>query len=121
MAGIFRATTPRGDKVELIDNRLSSEDLKLIIDIAGQRIVINLFSNSMTIHSDTPVEATDKPFSLPFQSEVTAPLVDQILTCGTCDLTTLSESLLAHRPMLEGFTRHLHKILNRVVEKVPIT
>jgi hypothetical protein len=121
LAGIVRATTSRGDKVKLIDNRLCSEDLKLIIEFGKQKITINPFSKSMTIYSDEPAEVTDKPFSLPFQSEVTAPLVDQILTCGSCGLTTLRDSLLTHRPMLEGFTRHLNKVLDKPVERVPIT
>jgi predicted dehydrogenase len=48
-----------------------------------------------------PVETTT--FRLPYQSEMTGVIADQLLTSDTCDLTPFAESVAAHVPLLNLF------------------
>ncbi len=49
---------------------------------------------------------------LPFQSELTGSLADQILTSGSCDLVVYEESSLAHIPLLFEFSKYAGQIIN---------
>jgi hypothetical protein len=46
-------------------------------------------------------------FSLPYQSQMTGPLAEQILGTGSCPLTPYAESTTLHIPLLKAFGRHL--------------
>ena len=58
---------------------------------------------------------------LNFQSELTAPLVEQILQEGSCDLPTLVESMAQHRPFLNALMKHWNKSQGCHDFVVPIT
>ena len=56
-----------------------------------------------------------------YQSERTAPLVDSILSTGTCDLPDLSASTRLHRILLGGLLKHWKATAGEENESVPIT
>lgn len=56
-----------------------------------------------------------------FQSELTAGIVDTILTSGTCDLPTLKESAELHRVFIRGMQEHWQQAGNPQATVVPIT
>lgn len=58
---------------------------------------------------------------LTFQSVLTAPLVEQILTAGRCDLPSLAESAAQHRPFLDSLLQHCNHNQSREDLAVPIT
>ena len=58
---------------------------------------------------------------LSFQSALTAPLVEQILTAGRCDLPSLAESAAQHRPFLDSLLQHWNHSKSREDMVVPIT
>jgi hypothetical protein len=58
---------------------------------------------------------------LSFQSALTAPLVDRILSTGCCDLPTLEESAAQHRPLLQALLEHWNCSQGRQDFSVPIT
>lgn len=58
---------------------------------------------------------------LSFQSALTAPLVEQILTSGRCDLPSLTDSTAQHRPFLEALLKHWNHTQSREDLAVPIT
>lgn len=58
---------------------------------------------------------------LSFQSALTAPLVEQILTAGRCELPTLAESAAQHRPFLDALLQHWNHSQSREDLSVPIT
>ena len=58
---------------------------------------------------------------LSFQSVLTAPLVEQILTSGCCDLPTLADSASQHRPFLDALLKHWNHSQSRDDLAVPIT
>lgn len=58
---------------------------------------------------------------LSFQSALTAPLVEQILTAGCCKLPSLAESAAQHRPFLDALLQHWNHSQSREDLAVPIT
>lgn len=61
------------------------------------------------------------PGRLPFQSEVTHHLVDQIFSTGRCELPALSASAEIHRVFLDAMLRHWRKTVDAAATRVPIT
>lgn len=45
-------------------------------------------------------------FRLPYQSEMTGTIAEQLLNAGQCDLTRFDESVAAHLPLLRAFAAH---------------
>ena len=58
---------------------------------------------------------------LSFQSALTAPLVEQILTAGRCELPSLADSAAQHRPFLDALLQHWNHSQTREDLAVPIT
>jgi hypothetical protein len=61
------------------------------------------------------------PGRLPFQSEVTPHLVNQILSTGRCELPTLAISAEIHRVFLDAMLCHWRKTVDETATSVPIT
>jgi hypothetical protein len=55
------------------------------------------------------------------QSELTAPVVDEILTLGRCDLPSLGVSIAQHEPLLDALREHWNANMPRQLDHVPIT
>ena len=58
---------------------------------------------------------------LSFQSALTAPLVEQILTIGHCELPSLADSAAQHRPFLDVLLQHWNHSQSREDLAAPIT
>ncbi len=56
-----------------------------------------------------------------YQSERTAPLVQEILLDGRCGLTAMAESVALHRPLLEALIDHWNGVTGETGSLVPIT
>ena len=74
-------------------------------------------SNSQAIAPD----GHSFPGRLEYQSEMTARLVETILNTGCCQLPTLDQAVLLHRPFLNALITHWNQSQNRIDSKVPIT
>ena len=61
------------------------------------------------------------PGQLSFQSALTAPLVEQILTFGRCELPSLADSAAQHRPFLDALLQQWNHSQNRHDLAVSIT
>jgi hypothetical protein len=61
------------------------------------------------------------PGRLPYQSEVTSMLIDQILSTGRCELPTLDISAEIHRVFLHAMLDHWRKTVDAAAACVPIT
>lgn len=66
-------------------------------------------------------EADIKPFSMPYQSELTAPVVKTIIETGTCTLSSYAESAAVHIPLIEALMRHVKAVVDPKLDYVPIT
>lgn len=58
---------------------------------------------------------------LPYQSEMTGPLVDEILATGGCQLTSLKTSVATHRVYIQAMLQHWRDHHNPQATFVPIT
>ena len=58
---------------------------------------------------------------LPYQSEMTGPLVDEILATGMCQLASLETSVSAHRLYIQAMLQHWRYHHNPQATLVPIT
>lgn len=64
----------------------------------------------------------EKTFTMPFQSQLTNIVVDEILSSGNCALTTYEESSHLHILFLNNLLAHLRKINNdNTITECPIT
>jgi len=59
--------------------------------------------------------------SLELQSDMTGPMIEKILTKGTCELPTFKESLKQHEVFLEAMLKHWNRSNNCNDKLVPIT
>lgn len=66
-------------------------------------------------------DGLDLPGRLPFQSEVSATLVESILENGTCELPTLKESAEVHRVFIRSMLEHWKYSVDGCATAVPIT
>lgn len=62
-----------------------------------------------------------KPFSIPYQSQLTHLVVQKILDTGQCDLASYDDSWKIHIPFLEALSAHLRKINYSEGDICPIT
>lgn len=58
---------------------------------------------------------------LPYQSQMTGKIMDQILKTGTCGLTSFEDSVNLHLPLLAMFNNHLSSIRGERIDVCPIT
>jgi hypothetical protein len=66
-------------------------------------------------------DGLEVPGRLPFQSEVTAELVESILQNGHCMLPSLDDSIALHRVFLRGMLGHWKSTVDAASTYVPIT
>jgi predicted dehydrogenase len=60
-------------------------------------------------------------FKLYYQSELTHRLVEEIIETGNCGLTSIEESYLIHKPLLQSLAEHLEKLTGKRYSSCPIT
>jgi hypothetical protein len=60
-------------------------------------------------------------FKLYYQSELTHRLVEELIETGNCGLTSIEESYLIHKPLLQSLTEHLEKLIGKRYSSCPIT
>jgi hypothetical protein len=73
--------------------------------------------NGTVVHTD----GTEMPGRLAYQSEMAAPLVDEILDTGDCKLPTLYESVAIHRLFIDAMLGHWQRHSDSAATFVPIT
>ena len=122
LGGELRATSHRGDTLTLIDRRDHGKDLKMSIWFDGMVIEADQMEGRACEHPNgRREEAICRVFSTPLQSALTSIQVEEILKSGTSHLSSLNESYLLHKPLLEAFNRHLSEISNQQTPICPIT
>ncbi len=123
LGGYLIGQSSRGDFISLVDYK-TEIGISFSLNIVGKNF--EYFINEMDgvlIHSSKKNhwEVKKDLFKVPFQSELTHLAVQDILEKGICSLTTLKESSLIHRPMLDAFNQHLSSINQKWGIICPIT
>jgi len=120
--GKLYAQTSRGDNLKIIDKRNNKTDLTISLENDEKIIIINQTKALYTLKLKDNLQSTiNHPFRIPFQSELTAKQVEQILTTGDSYLPSIEESSVLHKPMIDAFNFHLSSILNQQISVCPIT
>lgn len=120
LKGRLKIYTSRGDTLELNDKDKYDENLK--ISISNSSIKFNIFEgDGLVIRDKSNNKTHEEKISIPFQSELTCSIVDQILDSGESDLTPYEECMQYHVPMLDAFNEHFSLVTGKDVEICPIT
>jgi|TARA_B100001971_G_scaffold84490_1_gene77746 predicted dehydrogenase len=120
--GTLVATTSRGDELVFNDDKESVQPSIWKISSDNHCYTIKQSEGKVvSAHKEKGWVTKEEPFSIPYQSELTHIAIQQILDSGKCDLTTLNESFLLHKPMLESFIQHLSSITGDEHKKCSIT
>ena len=123
LGGELRGESQRGDCLTLIDRRDAKMPLQMWICFSGVVIKIDQAKGlALEYPENRREQVKEQSFHFPQQSELTSIQAQEILQTGNSQLTTIEESYLLHKPMLEAFNRHVHGIQNEQVQGVcPIT
>ena len=116
--------TLRGDTLEIIDDNTADNYSSSLMyyEIGKQKIKINQLEGYCIIsNKNNSKDSIKMPFQMPLQSELTGKQAEYILKTGTSCLTSLEESYLLHKPMLNAFNTHISSILKKPVTVCPIT
>ena len=96
-------------------------------------MIINIQSenNSISIHeyAETAImfnrgnnwRAEQTGLTIPYQSQLTGPLFEELISSDTCNLTLFEESVKIHVPMIEAFLGHYQRAIGREEDSCPIT
>ena len=121
LRGKFFAMTNRGDILELIDqDTFSVEDLKITIKTEKEKLIIDE-NKKVFIRNRFNLGVNKMSIDIPLQSQMTGRIVDQIIDTKKSDLTSFSECMRYHVPMLNSFNCHFSQVLGETIEICPIT
>ena len=120
--GRLTGVNSRGDSLDLICK--DEEEGPVTIEIQNGPEIFTLVTNFVDhfdFKSSNELASRLGKVSLPYQSEMTHIWINDILTKGSCDLPTYSNSMNLHLELINAFTEHLKKITGKEVDACPIT
>ena len=104
----------------LNDSDKYNENLK--ISISNGSMQFNIYEGQgMIVKHTSDNERQEEKISIPFQSDLTGSIVDQILDTGESDLTPYDECMQYHVPMLDAFNAHISILTGKLETECPIT
>ncbi len=120
--GTLQGCTKKGNTFELTSH-FDSKDIHSIQTIESKNKIctINFLQNELIMYDKKNQSKTVEKCIIPFQSELTHNLVNELLDFGTCPLSTLEESYVFHKLMLESFQNHLKDVTGNDYNSCPIT
>ena len=119
--GTLAGRSERCNQILLTSSR--SWDAPTVIEIRSENTIAIVHETGI-MHISRKSEGwttTEIPFHVPFQSELTATLINTLLNTGTCNLTSYAESEKLHIPLLNAFMRHMRSLSENEVTSCPIT
>ncbi len=112
-----------GPEFELIcDNSDGAISFCVEVETKNKSIVIDEMKHVVTVLDKGRNESKELEFRQPYQSELTGPLIDQIIETGEADLTKFSESMQLHKPFIKAaYELYESKYEENTQKMVPIT
>jgi predicted dehydrogenase len=106
----------------LLPGKGVSTGLTIRFEYDGGNIIIDEAKGRALFHNGNE-DSSDviEHFTIPYQSDSTAVMLESLLTGGKCMLTTLEESYALHAPFLEALTKHYNVITGSESRVCPIT
>lgn len=124
ITGIMIARFANGSVLTLSSQQNSSERVHFTIVKGGVTICLNETDNFMRVY-DTELDliksANEKTFKIPYQSELTSVVVEDILLTSNCGLTTFEESVTLHLPLINSLQLFFKNNYDHELQYCPIT
>ena len=122
LRGKLRVNTGKGDYMDLIDTD-SLEHAFSIIKIESDDISFEITeSKKLLLYTNGKIDTVQKKrIDIPYQSDLTGSIVNQILTKGESDLISFEASSKIHKPLLNAFNNHLFEVTGKKYDRCPIT
>lgn len=119
--GIMEGDFESGCRIELECGKSSkNSDYEIKLEMEDGYLCIQELSGHAVLKKGELMRTFD--FKMPFQSELTGPMIDQILHEGRCGLTTFKESMALHRPFIQASYNSYAKRFGENEKKiVPLT
>jgi hypothetical protein len=115
MTGILKISTPKGNELTLISEKDFKGEKNFLIENGD-----NLYSISEGV--GYCLQNKEYKYAMPYQSQLTGVLADEILKTGGCSLTPYSFSALYHKPFIEAMLAKYNTIQKTPDNKLlPIT
>jgi hypothetical protein len=120
LKGTLKIETKLGDTLELIDYDRCNNDFEILI--SNNNVQYNVFEGKGLVKKKKlDLVSNKEKIQVPYQSDLTGTLVDQILETGESDLTSFGESMKYHILMLDAFNEHFSRVTGKDVIICPIT
>ena len=119
LRGKLIVSTGRGDILEMLDQNSFGANHEISIATSKIKFIINESKGLVVHQSDMGVQENN--ITIPYESELTGQLTDQIIDIGQSNLTPYTECMQYHIPMLDAFNAHFSKVMGRVIQACPIT
>ena len=104
-----------GDKAVLSDDiSYNSHNEYPLIEIKSNNIEFQVDEGQNTIKETILDKSNNKNITVPFQSDLTGIIVDQIIDKKEVNLPTFDECLIYHVPLLESFINHISLVENKL-------
>jgi len=122
LRGKLRVNTGEGDYMDLIDTD-SLKHAFSIIKIESDDISFEIReSKKQLLYTNGKIDTVQKKrIDIPYQSDLTGSIVNQILTKGESELISFEASSKIHKPLLNAFNNHLFDVTGKKYDRCPIT
>ena len=100
----------KGDLLSLTDNMQKAQVTEMEFGYNKKKLLtIDNNNKSFSQYNQKQKIIINGDFIMPLQSDLTRPVLEEILNTGSCGLTPLDESMKLHIAMLKGFIDHISK------------
>lgn len=116
MTGTLKVTTPKGNELTLISEKDFKGEKNYMIENDYNMYIISEGDGKLSMNGIT------YQYSIPYQSQLTGILADELLITGGCSLTSFNTSVGYHRPFIEAMLEKYNVIKGTPDNKIlPIT
>ena len=95
----------------------------IIVNIQNKEIAVSIFENGSAYISsyEKNWEIEEIKFRIPYQSELTGNLFEELMATGNCGLPAFHDSSKLHKKLIEVFLKHLNKHTETETDTCTIT
>lgn len=116
MTGTLKISTPKGNELTLISEKNFKGEKNFMIENGEDMYVISEGDGKLSMNGNT------YQYSMPYQSQLTGILADELLITGGCSLTPYNSSVEYHKPFIEAMLAKYNDIMGSSNNKIlPIT
>ena len=119
--GSIRGVNSRGDRFEISSRIEPGTPLHLSIKTQARQIEIQETLGTAIFVNQQTGQEHQETFTVPYQSQITGIVAQEILMNGACSLTPYKESVLLHLQLLQTLLAHLNNVSGQQYDYCPIT